>query len=194
MSSVKLRNFDVVGSVYVLIALLLFSTGSIFIRYFTGYFDSWTQNFYRYAVGGCFWLPYLVFCVHKKQWDHSIWWRAIGPAVANVLMQSVSARAIYYIEPAFMMLLFQSSVIWVVVFSLIFFTDERGLIRCAANGVISSSGNTLEGSFTALYRSLESLTNFFCASHPAVARILRGKEWSEFKKKCQSAVRGAAEG
>jgi len=129
MASVKLRNFDATGSIYVIITLLFFSTGAIFIRYFTGYFDSWTQNFYRYAVGACFWLPFLLLSLRKKQWDHSIWWRAIGPTMANVFMQSFSARAIYYIEPAFAMLLFQSSILWIVTFSLIFFAEERGLIR-----------------------------------------------------------------
>jgi drug/metabolite transporter (DMT)-like permease len=44
-------------------------------------------------------------------------------------MQSLFACAFYYIGPAFMILLAKSSLIWIAGFSLIFFPDERALVK-----------------------------------------------------------------
>jgi drug/metabolite transporter (DMT)-like permease len=51
------------------------------------------------------------------------------PGAANVVMQSFYGAAFYYIGPAFMILLSNTSVIWVAGFSLIFFAEERALAR-----------------------------------------------------------------
>ncbi len=91
--------------------------------------DSWTQNLLRYAVACLFWLPFLFFSIRKRQFDNATWRRAIVPALANVIMQSLYAAAFYYIGPAFMVLLAKTSIIWVAGFSLIFFAEERALAR-----------------------------------------------------------------
>jgi len=49
--------------------------------------------------------------------------------VANVAMQSLFACAYYYIGPAFMTLIMKSSIIGIAGFSLIFFPEERTLIK-----------------------------------------------------------------
>jgi drug/metabolite transporter (DMT)-like permease len=127
--SERVRKFDVKASLACVAVLSVWSSGPIFIKYLTGYLDSWTQNLLRYAVACLFWLPFLIFSIRKRQFDTGTWRRAIVPALANIIMQSLYAAAFYYIGPAFLTLLNKTSVIWVAGFSLIFFADERALAR-----------------------------------------------------------------
>ncbi len=76
-----------------------------------------------------FWLPFLIFSIKTKRLDTRVWRKAIVPALANVVMQSLFACAFYYIGPAFMILLAKSSLIWIASFSLIFFPEERALVK-----------------------------------------------------------------
>ncbi len=110
-------------------ALSFWSLGPIFIKYLTGYLDSWTQNLLRYSVACLVWLPFLVFSIKTKRLDRKVWRRAVVPGAANVVMQSLFAYAFYYIGPAFMVLLTKSSIIWIASFSLIFFPEERALVK-----------------------------------------------------------------
>jgi len=123
------RKFDVTATLACVVTLLFWSGGPIFIKFLTGYFDSWTQNMLRYSVACLFWLPFLLFVIAKKRLDRSIWRRALLPAVPNIAMQSLWAAGFYYIEPAFLVLLTKSSIIWIAGFSLIFFADERPLLK-----------------------------------------------------------------
>ena len=110
-------------------ALSGWSLGPIFIKYLTGYLDSWTQNALRYSVACLFWLPFLLSSVRAKRLDTRVWRRALVPAGANVVMQSLWAAAFYYIGPAFMVLLTKTNIIWIATFSLIAFPEERTLVR-----------------------------------------------------------------
>ncbi len=110
-------------------ALTFWSLGPIFIKYFTGYMDSWTQNFLRYIVACTFWLPFLILSIRNKSLDTRVWRRAALPAVANVMMQSLWAAAFYYIGPAFMVLLTKTNILWIAAFSLILLPEERQLLR-----------------------------------------------------------------
>jgi len=122
-------KIDFSGTFAAIGALCCWSFGPIVIKYLSGYLDFWTQNFLRYSVACLFWLPFLLFSVKTKQLDTRVWRRAILPALANVVMQSLFACAFYYIGPAFMILLAKSSLIWIAGFSLIFFREERTLVR-----------------------------------------------------------------
>ncbi len=110
-------------------ALAGWSLGPIFIKYLTGYLDSWTQNALRYSVACLFWLPFLLSSISAKRLDTRVWRRALVPAGANVVMQSLWAAAFYYIGPAFMVLLTKTNIIWIAAFSLIAFPEERALVR-----------------------------------------------------------------
>jgi uncharacterized membrane protein len=124
-----IRRFDVTAAFACITALLFWSLGPIFIKYLTGYVDSWTQNLLRYMVACVFWLPFLLFSIRKRQFDTRTWRKAIVPALANIIMQSLFAAAFYYFGPAFMVLLEKTSIIWVAVFSFIFFAEERALVK-----------------------------------------------------------------
>jgi len=123
------RRFDTTATLACVGALALWSFGPNFIKYLTEYMDLWTQNFIRYCIACLFWLPFLALSIRRGRLDRSIWLRALPPAGTNIIMQSLWAAAFYYIDPAFMVLLTKTSIIWIAGFSLIFFPDERALIK-----------------------------------------------------------------
>lgn len=129
MSNSNVRKFDVLATFACVGMLLLWSAGPNFIKFLTGYLDSWTQNALRYLAACLFWLPFLVFSFKKRRVNRSIWRRALLPAVPNIVTQSLWAVGFYYIEPAFMVLLTKFSVIWIAIFSFIFFANERALLK-----------------------------------------------------------------
>jgi len=125
----EIRKLDLAATAACMGSLLCWSIGPIFIKLLTGFVDCWTQNLLRYSVACVFWLPLLLFFAKTGRLDSSVWKKAALPAGINVVMQSFWAAAFYYINPAFMNLLVKSSVVWIVGLSLLFFADERTLIR-----------------------------------------------------------------
>jgi drug/metabolite transporter (DMT)-like permease len=125
----NIRKVDFSATFACIGALTFWALGPIFIKYLTGYLDSWTQNLLRYSVASLVWLPFLFFSIKTKRLDRRVWRRAVVPGAANVVMQSLFACAYYYIGPAFMVLLMKSSIIWIASFSLIFFAEERTLVK-----------------------------------------------------------------
>jgi len=123
------RRFDIPATLACIGTVSCWSLGPNFIKYLTGHLDSWTQNLLRYAVACLFWLPFLLLAVRTKRLERTIWRKAILPAGANIIMQSLWAAAFYYIDPAFMVLLSKSSIIWVTAFSFVLFADERPLLK-----------------------------------------------------------------
>lgn len=129
MKAGNVRKIDTLATFACIGSLVCWSMGPIFIKFLTGYLDVWTQNLLRYSTACFFWLPFLLFSLKKKRIDNKVWRRAVLPAVANTVMQSFWAGAFYYINPAFMVLLVKSSIIWIAGFSLVFFADERALAK-----------------------------------------------------------------
>ncbi|MBN1507939.1 MAG: DMT family transporter [Sedimentisphaerales bacterium] len=127
-SSTKTGRIDVVATGACLSAVGLWSTGPILIKYLTGPIDSWSQNALRYSVACLFWLPFLLYVVHRGALDPRTWRRAVPPSVANIVMQSLYAAAFYHIDPGFLTLLSNTSALWVAGFSLVLFREERLLI------------------------------------------------------------------
>lgn len=125
----NVRKFDVSATFACLGVLACWSLGPIFIEYLTGYVDSYTQNLLRYSVACLFWLPFLFLSAKSKRLDRRVWRRALVPAAPNIVMQSLWAAAFYYLAPAFLVLLSKTSVLWIAGFSLIFFQEERPLVR-----------------------------------------------------------------
>ena len=130
-----MKRFDNVGKVdgfgtaAILAALLCWAVGPLFIRYLSDYLDAWSQNLWRYTVAMIFWLPFLYLAIRQGRFGPIVWKRAIIPALANIVMQSLWAWSFYFIEPGFASLLARSSLIWTTAFSLLYFHDERGLAR-----------------------------------------------------------------
>jgi len=122
-------RIDMVATGACLGTLCCWSLGPIFIEQLTRYVDSRTQNALRYTVACLFWLPVLVHFMRVGKFDRRTWSLAVVPTLANVIMQSLWAVIFYYVGPAFAVLLSKTSVLWVAAFSLLFFADERPLIR-----------------------------------------------------------------
>lgn len=132
------------------VSLLAWSTGPLFIKYLTGYFDSWSQNFYRYLAASLFWLPLLIVYHLQGRLPAAVWRRALLPASMNAVMQTFWALGYYFLNPAFMSLLGKASILWIMLLSTVLFPEERrlfrlprfwaGLILCAAGvvGVVLS--------------------------------------------------------
>jgi len=109
--------------------LCCWSLGPIFIEQLTGHVDSRTQNALRYTVACLFWLPALLHFMRVGKFNQRTWRLALLPTGTNVVMQSLWAIIFYYVGPAFAVLLSKTNVLWVATFSLMFFPDERPLIR-----------------------------------------------------------------
>ncbi|MHC4622613.1 MAG: DMT family transporter [Planctomycetota bacterium] len=129
MNTRVIRKLDAWATFASIAALLCWCSGPLFIKFLTGYLDLWTQNMLRYSVACLFWLPYLLFCVKRKRIERRLWLWALLPAGANTLMQCFWAGAFYYLKPAFMVLLTQSSLVWIASFSILLFSQERPLLK-----------------------------------------------------------------
>lgn len=129
MSSDRRGQIDGLGTAAILAALLCWSLGPLFIRYLTGYLDAWSQNFWRYTFAVIFWLPFLFVGIRKGRVRPIVFRRAVLPAVPNIVMQCLWAWSFYFVEPGFATLLSKSSLIWIAVFSLVYFPDERLLVK-----------------------------------------------------------------
>jgi len=125
----KLGRVDTAATSACLGAVFFWALGPIFIKYLTGYTDSWTQNALRYSAACLFWLPFVVYITRQGAFPRRAWRRAIVPSLANLAMQSLWGAGFYYISPAFMTLLTNTSVLWVMGFSLVLFPEERPLMR-----------------------------------------------------------------
>ncbi len=129
MSKSALRSIDSLAAASCIGIVICWSVGPLFIEYLTGYIDLWTQNALRYIAACLFWLPFLLADARAGRIPRKVWTRALVPLAPNLIMQSLWAAAFYYIDPGFATLLVKTSVIWVAVLSITFFSDERGLVR-----------------------------------------------------------------
>jgi len=129
MNPANTRKFDAPATFACLGALVFWTVGPIFIKFLTGFVDVWTQNFLRYLAACLFWLPFLLLTIRKRTLERNIWRKALLPSLVNIVMQSLGVAAYYYLNPGFIMLLLQSSIVWIAGFSLVFFAEERGLVK-----------------------------------------------------------------
>lgn len=112
-----------------LLAVLSWGSGPVFIRFLTGYLDAWSQNFWRYATAMVFWLPFVFIAMRRGQISRQVWKWALIPGIANVAMQCFWGWTFYFIEPGLGSLISRSSLIWTMIFSLVYFADERPLVK-----------------------------------------------------------------
>jgi drug/metabolite transporter (DMT)-like permease len=129
MNPANTRKFNAPATLACLCVLAFWAVGAIVIKFLAGFIDVWTQNLLRYLAACLFWLPLLVITTRKKGLERDIWRRAVLPAAVNIVMQSVAIAAYYYLNPGFVMLLMESSIVWIAGFSLVFFAEERALVK-----------------------------------------------------------------
>lgn len=113
-----------------LMTIFLWAVGPIFVKGFTRYYDSWTQNAARYVAAT---VVLFALAAFRRQPLFTIarsqWLNLFLVVAANTLMQSCFARMYYYLYPAVATLVGQVNVIFVIILTFMFHKDERNVIR-----------------------------------------------------------------
>jgi drug/metabolite transporter (DMT)-like permease len=119
------------GYAAVFATILIWSTPSLFQFYLNRYYDPFAQNFYRYSVGFLAVLPFAIYRFRKS--GPKIDLRVVGacllPALPNVVHQIAQTVSLFYMGPGVYAIFIRSSVVITALLALVFFPDERWIIR-----------------------------------------------------------------
>lgn len=116
------------GAVFATIAI--WSVPSLFQFYLNRFYDPWSQNFYRYAVACVSIIPFVVFQIGRgPKIDTRALIDCLIPCLPNVVHQITQVVALSYMGPAVYAIFIRSSVIFAALLALIFFPEERFVIR-----------------------------------------------------------------
>jgi len=112
--------------------VIIWSLPSLFQFYLLRYYDVWAQNFYRYSVACVAIAPFVAFRVRRgggPRLDLRAFALCLIPAVPNVVHQITQTIALFYIGPGVYAIFTRSSVIMTALLALIFFPEERHILR-----------------------------------------------------------------
>src|SRR5438034_150886 len=119
------------GYAAVFATILIWSTPSLFQYYLNRYYDPWAQNFYRYLVACVSIAPLLIYGMRHR--GLSIHWLAVTicilPCLPNVVHQVTQVMALFYVGPGVYTIFTRASVIFTALLALVFFPEERHVIR-----------------------------------------------------------------
>jgi drug/metabolite transporter (DMT)-like permease len=102
---------------------------SLFQFYLNRYYDPWSQNFYRYAVACAAIAPFLFLRRGQPRWNRQAVLACLWPCLPNVVHQVTQVMALFYMGPGVYAIFTRSSVIFTALLALIFFPEERYVIR-----------------------------------------------------------------
>jgi drug/metabolite transporter (DMT)-like permease len=119
------------GYLAVFATVVIWSTPSLFQFYLIPYYEPWSQNFYRYLVAFLAVLPFVLlrFRSGGTRLDASVFFVCLIPSLPNVVHQITQTVALYHMGPGVYAIFGRSSVIFTALLALIFFPEERGIIR-----------------------------------------------------------------
>ncbi len=119
------------GYAAVLATVAIWSLPSLFQFYLNRFYDPWAQNFYRYFVAWLTIVPFLLLTVRsqKEPIDRAAIIACFWPCLPNVVHQVTQVIALYYMGPGVYAVFTRSSVIYTALLALIFFPEERHVIR-----------------------------------------------------------------
>jgi drug/metabolite transporter (DMT)-like permease len=119
------------GYLAVFATVVIWSTPSLFQFYLIPYYEPWSQNFYRYLVAFLAVLPFVLlrFRSGGMRLDRSVFFVCLIPSLPNVVHQITQTVALYHMGPGVYAIFGRSSVIFTALLALIFFPEERGIIR-----------------------------------------------------------------
>jgi drug/metabolite transporter (DMT)-like permease len=111
--------------------VIIWSTPSLFQFYLNRFYDPWAQNFYRYAVAFIAVMPFLLFRLRSSgpRLDRGIFVACLIPSLPNVVHQIAQTVALFHMGPGVYAIFIRSSVIITTLLALIFFPEERWIIR-----------------------------------------------------------------
>jgi drug/metabolite transporter (DMT)-like permease len=119
------------GYVAVLATVAIWSTPSLFMFYLNRFYDPYAQNFYRYSVGCLAVMPFVIYQFRRSgpRLDSRLLLACLIPALPNVVHQVTQTMALFYMGPGVYAIFTRSSVIITAILALVFFPDERWVIR-----------------------------------------------------------------
>ncbi|PZR75182.1 MAG: hypothetical protein DLM73_05915 [Chthoniobacterales bacterium] len=119
------------GYAAILATVLIWSTPSLFQFYLNRFYDPWAQNFYRYFVAFIAVLPFVLHRLRQSgpRLDAQIFLACLIPALPNVVHQITQTVALFHMGPGVYAIFIRSSVIITALLALIFFPEERWIIR-----------------------------------------------------------------
>src|ERR1700686_3357021 len=111
--------------------VVIWSTPSLFQFYLIRYYDPWAQNFYRYSVAFLAVLPFALYRVRRggAPMDRSLFLACLVPSLPNVIHQITQTVALFHMGPGVYAIFGRSSVIITALLALLFFPEERWIIR-----------------------------------------------------------------
>jgi len=111
--------------------VIVWSLLSLFQFELLRYYDVWAQNFYRYSVACIAIAPLVAFRIGRSgpRVDLRAFILCLIPAIPNVVHQITQTVALFYIGPGVYAIFTRSSVIMTALFALIFFPEERQILR-----------------------------------------------------------------
>src|SRR5437870_7011444 len=119
------------GYAAVFATIIIWSTPSLFQYYLNRYYDPWAQNFYRYCVACLAIAPLVIYRIQSG--EQRLNWRAVMicffPCLPNVVHQITQVMALFYMGPGVYAIFTRASVIFTALLALLFFPEERHVIR-----------------------------------------------------------------
>ncbi len=119
------------GYAAVFATIAIWATPSLFQFYLNRYYDPFAQNFYRYTVGCLAILPFAIYRFRKSgpRLDLRVLGACLLPALPNVVHQITQTLSLYYMGPGVYAIFTRSSVIITALLALLFFPEERWVVR-----------------------------------------------------------------
>ncbi len=119
------------GYAAVFATVAIWSTPSLFQFYLNAYYEPFAQNFYRYSVGCLAILPFAIYRFRKSgpRLDLRLLGACLVPAIPNVIHQVTQTLSLYYMGPGVYAIFGRSSVIMTALLALLFFPEERWVVR-----------------------------------------------------------------
>ena len=119
------------GYAALLVTVFIWSTPSLFQFYLNRYYDPFAQNFYRYSVASLAILPLVIVRFRRRgpRLDRSALGICFLPALPNVVHQVTQVASLYYMGPGVYAVFIRSSVIITALLALLFFPEERWIVR-----------------------------------------------------------------
>ena len=119
------------GYAAVLATIVIWSTPSLFQFYLNRYYDPFAQNFYRYSVAFIAILPLAMARFRRRgpRLDLNVLGICLAPALPNVVHQITQVLSLHYMGPGVYSVFIRSSVIITALLALIYFPEERWIVR-----------------------------------------------------------------
>jgi drug/metabolite transporter (DMT)-like permease len=119
------------GYLAVFATVVIWSTPSLFQFYLIRFYEPWSQNFYRYLTAFLAVLPFVLLRFRRAgpRLDRQAFVACLIPSLPNVVHQISQTVALYHMGPGVYAIFGRSTVIFTALLALVFFPEERGIIR-----------------------------------------------------------------